>query len=99
MNELDFIPNVVQAVPGDNFTVYAYLNDRTVRLVDIKPLIEQGNLFEKLKDRDFFESVTVMNNTVAWDLSGVRDPYNCIDLDPRMIGECQIVADPLTEAG
>lgn len=99
MNELDFIPNVVQAVPGDNFTVYAYLNDGTVRLVDIKPLIEQGNLFEKLKDREFFENVTVMNNTVAWDLSGVRDPYNCIDLDPCMISECQIVADPLAEAG
>lgn len=73
---------LVQATAGDDFTVYAYLNDGTVRLVDIKPLIEQGNLFEKLKDIDFFESVTVMNNTAAWDLSGVRDPYNCIDLDP-----------------
>lgn len=99
MNKLDFIPDVVQATAGDDFTVYAYLNDGTVRLVDIKPFIERGNLFEKLKDRDFFESVTVMNNTVAWDLSGTRDPYNCIDIDPCMIGECQIVADPLAEAG
>lgn len=99
MNEQDFIPDVVQAVPGDDLTVYAYLNDGTVRLIDMKPLVEKGNIFEKLWDREFFESVTVMNNTVAWDLSGVRDPYNCIDLDPCMIGECQIVADPMEEAG
>lgn len=32
---------------------------------DEKPHIERGNLFEKPLNRDFFESVTVMNNTVA----------------------------------
>lgn len=99
MFENDFVPCVVQAVPGENYTVYAYMNDGSVRLVDVKPLIAKGNLFKKLKDKDFFDSVTVMNNSVAWDLSGVRDPYNCIDLDPCMVGECPVVADPLnTEA-
>ena len=95
MKNTDIMPEVLQAVPGEDFTVYAYMNDGAVRLVDMKPLIERGNLFAKLKNIDFFNSVTVMNNTVAWDLSGVRDPYNCIDIDPCNIEECPIVADPL----
>ena len=54
-------------------------------------------MFEKLKDVDFFKTVTVMNNTVAWDLSGVRDPSDCIDIDPCTIAECPTVSDPLEE--
>lgn len=99
MNENGLFPEVLQAVAGDDFTVYAYMNDGTVRLLDMKPLIERGNLFEKLRNRDFFESVTVMNNTVAWDLSGKRDPYNCIDIDPFTVWECQEVPDPLADRG
>lgn len=95
MRNTDLMPEVLQAVPGEDFTVYAYMNDGAVRLVDMKPLIARGNLFEKLKNIDFFNSVTVMNNTIAWDLSGVRDPYNCIDIGPCNIEECPIVADPL----
>lgn len=95
---MEFIPEVFQAVPGDNFTVYAYMNDGSVRMLDMKPIIAQGGIFEKLKDIDFFNSVTVMNNTVAWDLSGVRDPYNCIDIDPCGIAECPVIADPISVA-
>ena len=29
---MDFIPKVVQAVAGDDFTVYAYFSDGAVRL-------------------------------------------------------------------
>lgn len=93
----DLMPEVFQAVPGGDFTVYAYMNDGRVRLFDVKPLIARGGIFEKLKDIDFFNSVTVMNGTVAWDVSGVRDPYNCIDIDPCTIEECPAVPDPLEE--
>lgn len=97
MNENELFPEVLQAVAGNDFTLYAYMNDGTVRLLDMKPLIERGNLFEKLCDKKFFEGVTVMNNTVAWDLSGNRDPYNCIDIDPLTVGECPEITDPLAE--
>lgn len=97
MNELDFIPDVVQAVAGEDYTVYAYMTDGFVHLLDMKPLIAQGGVFEKLKDVDFFKTVTVMNSTVAWDLSGVRDPSDCIDIDPCTIAECPTVSDPLEE--
>ena len=50
------MPTVVQAVPGDDFTVYAYCNDGAVRLVDVKPLIAWGGVFAPLADPDFFET-------------------------------------------
>ena len=42
---MEYVPAVVQAVPGNNFTVYAYFSDGTVRLADIKPLIARGGIF------------------------------------------------------
>ena len=89
-------PEVVQAVAGENFTVYAYMKDGSIRLFDAKPLIEQGGVFEKLRDETFFsERLTVMNETVAWDLSGRHDPTNCIDIDPFTIAECPETEDVL----
>lgn len=89
-------PEVVQAVAGENYTVYAYMKDGSVRLFDAKPLIEQGGVFEKLRDETFFsERLTIMNETVAWDLSGRHDPSNCIDIDPFTIAECPETDDIL----
>jgi len=92
-----FMPAVLQAVPGDGFTVYAYCNDGAVRLVDIKPLIALGGVFAPLANQDFFRSrLTVLNNTIAWDMTGDRDPASCVDLDPEQIfAEAPVVADPL----
>ena len=45
--ELDFThfsPEVFQAVAGENYTVYAYMNDGNVRVLDVKPLIEKGGI-------------------------------------------------------
>jgi hypothetical protein len=98
---MELFPEILQAVPGDNFTVYAYCNDGAVRLVDVHPLIEQGGVFAQLADPDFFrERLTVIHDTVAWDIAGDRDPTACVDLDPFEIFEtAPIVADPLQETG
>lgn len=92
----DMFPVVVQAVAWEDFTVYAYMLDGTVRKVSVSHFIKQGGILEKLKDLDFFHNaLTVMNDTVVWDLSGCFDPSNCIDIDPFTISECEIVSDPL----
>ena len=99
MNE-DIFPVVLQAFAGENYIVYAYMLDGTVRKLDMKPLIQSGGIFERLKDQTFFKNaLTVMNDTVAWDLSGRYDPSDCIDIDPFTVAECEIVADPLQMAG
>lgn len=94
---MELFPAVVQAVPGEDYTVYAYCNDGAVRLVDVKPLIVKGGVFTALSDPAFFrERLTVLNDTVAWDVTGDRDTTACIDLDPCTIFDtAQVVDDPL----
>lgn len=96
----EYLPEVVQAVPGENYTVYAYFSDGKIVLYDVKPLIDKGGLFDRLKDPAFFSGqLTVLNHTVAWDLSGHFDPTTCIDLDPFVVYESRSVQDPLQSVG
>ena len=61
-------PKVLQAVAGEDFTVYLYFNDGSVRLYDAKPLLKLGGVFAPLQDEAFFKSrLTVLNDTAAWD--------------------------------
>jgi len=96
---MKMIPKVVQAVAGQNFSVYAYFHDGTVRLLDMSPLLRKGGVFAPLQDAEFFrDRLTVINDTVAWDIDGTRDPCTCVDLDPCELYEsCPIVEDPLKE--
>lgn len=92
MNTL--FPEVFQAVAGENFTVYAYLNDGNVHLYDVKPLITEGSVFHVLENEDVFrEKLTVLNGTIAWDLQGNRDCTACLDIDPDTIANSPIVKD------
>lgn len=96
-NDLDlryFYPEIYQAVPGENYTVYAYVNDGSVRRFDARPFIEKGGVFECLKDEHIFrQTLTVIGNTVAWDLSQDRDARRCIDIDPFDIFNSPVVSD------
>ena len=96
---MDFFPVVLQAIPGENRTVYAYFNDGTVRLADMNSAIQRGGVFSLLQDDSFFRNrLTVMNGSVAWDVTGTRDETKCIDLDPiQLYQSCPVVADPLEE--
>ena len=94
--KIELIPKVLQVVPTDEYCIYVYFNDGSVRLFDVKPLIKPDTVFESLKDFNFFKSkLTVINGTVAWDVGGNRDPRKCIDLDPCVIFEQPAVIDPL----
>ena len=89
-----FFPEIFQAVAGEDYTVYAYVNDGSIRKVDMKPFLEKEGVFSPLKNREIFEkTLTVIGNTVAWDLTGDRDEYKCIDLDPFFVFESPIVSD------
>ena len=44
-----------------------------------------------------FAKITVMNDTVAWDISGDWDQYKCIDLDVETLFKCPEVPDPLAD--
>lgn len=93
------IPQVVQVLAGEDFTVYVYFLDGAIRLLDAKSLLQQGGVFVPLCDEKVFRNcLTVMNGTVAWDLDGTRNPGTCIDLDPcGLYDGCPSASDPLRE--
>lgn len=92
----EFWPKVLQVVPTDNFEAYAYFNDGSVHMVDIKPFMKPGTVFVPLSDIAFFkERLAIINDTVAWDITGDKDSASCVDLDPFSIFESPAVADPL----
>lgn len=91
-----YYPEVVQAVAGPDKSVYAYFSDGKITKYDVTPLIVRGGVFSRLADEDFFsQSLTVLNGTVAWDVSGRFDPTTCIDIDPLAVYEAPVVSDPL----
>ena len=96
LDKANFWPKVLQVVPTDDYGVYVYFNDGSVRLFDAKPLIKPGTVFEPLQDIAFFRTkLAIINDTVAWDVGGSRDPRKCVDLDPLVIFKLPAVADPL----
>ncbi len=93
------LKRVIQVKPNFDFTVYIYFNDGKIKLYDMKPFLNKG-VFVQISDVDnFLNKCTVMNGTLAWDLSGKFDPTNCIDMDPESIymTAVDVAVDPLEQ--
>ena len=99
LDKANFWPKVLQVVPTDDYGIYVYFNDGSVRFFDARPLIRPGTVFEPLHDTAFLKSkLAVINDTVAWDIGGNRNPRKCVDLDPLVIYQQPAIADPLENA-
>ena len=84
-----FTPEVVQVIPQDNYIVEVLFQDGKIVHYDVSHLLNKG-VFTLLKDVDFYKNrCTVMNHTLAWDVSGEYDPTKCIDIDPDMLYSLQ----------
>ena len=78
----DYIPIVIQVKPFDNFHVHVTFNDGKVIDYDATADL-RTELFEPLRDiKVFKEACIIMNDTLAWDITGNKDNGNCIDIDP-----------------
>lgn len=86
---------VVQVLPTNDYKVYVYFADGKIKLYDASELVEKG-VFKQLKDIELFKkSCTVLNDTLAWDISGTYDSSNCLDIDPNNIYDtCPDVEEP-----
>ena len=59
---------IVRAVaPGDDYTLLVDFVDGKRKRFDMKPIIERGGVFAKLKDKKFFQKARVGRDTVIWD--------------------------------
>ncbi len=90
--------SVIQVKPTRDFKVYVYFSDGKVKLFDMSPFLGTG-VFRQIAQVDvFIEKCTVINHTLAWDIGGNFDPYQCLDIDPETIYTSGIeVLDPLKE--
>ena len=76
---------VLQVFPTEDYQVYIYFSDGIIKLYDASNLVNKG-VFQKIKNKEIFvNSCTVLNDTLAWDLSGKHDPTDCLDLDPEVL--------------
>lgn len=78
-------PKVVQVIPMKDYSVYVYFEDGKIVCYDMTPMLEK-EVFVPLKDIDvFMDTCTVLNDTLAWDLSNNRDNTSCLDIDPETL--------------
>jgi len=94
---MDYWPDVIQAIPTDDFKVYIYFDDGTIRLYDASQLVKHG-IFKPLSDINLFKNTcTVLNSTLAFTLDGSYNPETCLDLDSFVLYETCLVVDEPTE--
>ena len=92
---MDYTPEIVLVVPHEDYTVTVYFCDGKIVTYDAKQKLDQG-VFRTLKDITFFiNNCKIMNDTLAWDLTGNNDPSQCIDIDPDYLYSLEYVVDPI----
>lgn len=79
-------PNLYQVFPTDDFKVYLYFDNGEIKLYDCNFIHEKKGVFCQIQEISRFKKLcTVMNGTLAFDISEARDPCNCIDICPDTI--------------
>ena len=87
--------DIVQVIPNEDYTVYVYFEDGKIVCYDAKPLLDK-KVFAPLKNIDFFmNACTILNDTLAWDVSGDRDCSKCLDIDPDMLYSLENVEEKI----
>ena len=92
---MEYMPEVIQVIPTNDYKVYVYFDDGSIKLYDASSLVLEG-VFKPLKDTDkFINCCTVLNGTLAWDLIGNYDENKCLDIDPfEIYDNCEDVPEP-----
>lgn len=70
---------VVKAEYVDGYRVKLWFNNNVTKVVDLKPSLK-GEVFEPLKDVDFFKRFTVKYNTIEWENGADFAPEYLFDL-------------------
>ncbi len=92
---MDYFPEVIQVIPTNEYKVYIYFDDGSIKLFDASEIINKG-IFTQLKSKSIFiDRCTVLNGTLAWDINGNFDEGNCLDLDPFELYNCPEVEEPI----
>lgn len=75
--EIEWIVTAVE--PKEDYKLLVNFIDGSKKLFDMKPLINKGGIFAKLKDPNYFRKAHTSRNTVVWD--------EMIDIAPETLYE------------
>ncbi len=88
-------PKVVQVIPMQDYSVYVYFEDGKIVHYDMSQMLEK-EVFRCLKEMEIFMNrCTVMNDTLAWDISGKWDNTTCLDIAPDTLYELPAVEEAI----
>ena len=78
---------IVYVCPGGDYRVFCLFSNGQWRIWDASGMLNMHLMKQHMeKDSNFFNNaIAVINDTLAWDRTGDRDPYECIDIDPATI--------------
>lgn len=83
----EYFPTVVQVIPLTNYHVQVFFDDGKITEYDATNDLK-SELFQPLRDIQVFQDkCTILNDTLAWDLTGDRNTSTCIDIDPFVLYE------------
>ena len=81
-----------ETIKEDTFITF---EDGKIVCYDAKTLLKK-KVFEPLKDINFFmNACTILNGTLAWDVTGTRDCSKCLDIDPEMLYGLENVSEKI----
>ena len=87
----EYFPEVVQVIPKADYKVHVYFDDGKIVEFDVSPFLD-GEVFGPLKDAEFYrDRCTILNGTLAWDISGYMDEAECVDIDPFTLYELEAI--------
>lgn len=92
-------PALFQVIPTNEYKVYLYYDNGEIKLYDCSWILQKNGIFERIHNiEDFKRLCTIMNRTLAFDISEERDTYNCIDIDPDTIYEDSVKCKDILSA-
>ncbi|BCV22915.1 DUF2442 domain-containing protein [Moorella sp. Hama-1] len=76
-------PALIQVYPDKekNYAIICQFVDGKVTRYHMQNML--SGVFAPLRDKEVFKNtLTILDNTAAWDLTGKRDETNCLTIDP-----------------
>ena len=95
----DYLPMVIQILPLQDYHIQVMFDNGKLIEYDMNPLLEE-EAFAPLKDHSLFSrTCMIMNGTLVWDITGMRDEESWIEIDPLILYECPAINEEFVYMG
>ena len=83
-------PSVIAVIPRENYMLELTFSNGERGVLDMKPYLDFG-IFNRIKDCNYFEKVTVAFDTIEWESGADLDPEfvydKCKKIRPKQLDD------------